>query len=151
MGLSFMYMLGLSLGVHIAHVAWYWKFFLFAQYTSPLSVQALQSRSCLSYVSYVTTAAYSLERSYDWLPLSLTWDPCYVASVRIHRKHSVSKVMPLLGVVTETSFPSSCLAMYISSGCTLPAFRRHVTVYCILKYIFTSIPKCVVIPYYTNT
>jgi hypothetical protein len=30
-------------------------------YTSPLSVQALQSRSCLSYLTYATTAAYSLE------------------------------------------------------------------------------------------
>jgi hypothetical protein len=34
----------------------------FALYTSPISVLALQSRSCLTYVSYATTAAYSFER-----------------------------------------------------------------------------------------
>jgi hypothetical protein len=36
------------------------KILPFALYTSPLPVQALQSRSCFSYVSYATTA-YSLE------------------------------------------------------------------------------------------
>jgi hypothetical protein len=34
-----------------------------ALYTSPLSVQALQGRSCLCFVSYATTAAKLLERS----------------------------------------------------------------------------------------
>jgi hypothetical protein len=33
-----------------------------ALHTSPLSVQALQSRSYLSYVSYATTAAYSMTK-----------------------------------------------------------------------------------------
>jgi hypothetical protein len=33
------------------------KILAFALYTSPLSVQALQSRSCLFYLSYATTAA----------------------------------------------------------------------------------------------
>jgi hypothetical protein len=33
------------------------KIFPCALYTSPLSVQALQSRSCLSYASYATAAA----------------------------------------------------------------------------------------------
>jgi hypothetical protein len=44
--------------LRIALIACYWKFF-FLHYTctGPLSVQALQSRSCLSYVSYATTAA----------------------------------------------------------------------------------------------
>jgi hypothetical protein len=48
-------MLGLS-SVRIAHVAC----LSFALQTSPLSVQALQSKSCLSYVSYATTAAPQL-------------------------------------------------------------------------------------------
>jgi hypothetical protein len=41
------------------------KILPFALYTPtiPLSVQVLQSRSCLSYVSYATTAAETLERS----------------------------------------------------------------------------------------
>jgi hypothetical protein len=33
------------------------KVLAFALHTSPLSVQAFQSRSCPSYVSYATTAA----------------------------------------------------------------------------------------------
>jgi hypothetical protein len=33
------------------------KILPFALYTSPLSIQALQSSSCLSYVSYATTSA----------------------------------------------------------------------------------------------
>jgi hypothetical protein len=36
------------------------KTFSFALHTSPLPVQALQSRSCLSYVSYATTASSHL-------------------------------------------------------------------------------------------
>jgi hypothetical protein len=39
------------------------KIIPFTKHTSPLSVQALQSRSCPSYISYATTAAWSLERS----------------------------------------------------------------------------------------
>jgi hypothetical protein len=39
------------------------KILLFALHTSPLLVQALQSRSCLSYLSDATTAAYSKSRS----------------------------------------------------------------------------------------
>jgi hypothetical protein len=39
------------------------KIFPFALYTCPMSIQALQCRSCLYYLSYATTAAYSLERS----------------------------------------------------------------------------------------
>jgi hypothetical protein len=49
MSLSLMNMLSLSSSVHIALIA--------CLYTSPLSVQPLQSRSFLSYVSYATTAA----------------------------------------------------------------------------------------------
>jgi hypothetical protein len=48
------------------------KILAFAVYTSPLSVQALQSRSCLSYLSYATTAAYLLECLWAWLPPSLS-------------------------------------------------------------------------------
>jgi hypothetical protein len=39
------------------------KILAFSLHTSPLSVQALQSRSCLSYVSYARTAALSFEES----------------------------------------------------------------------------------------
>jgi hypothetical protein len=52
-GLYLMNMIDLSSNVYFAHIACYWKFF-FLQYTQ---VQVLQSRSCLSYVSYATTAA----------------------------------------------------------------------------------------------
>jgi vacuolar-type H+-ATPase subunit I/STV1 len=51
MGLSLMNttsILGLSSSMHYAHIACYWKILAFALHTSPLSVQALQSRSCLS-------------------------------------------------------------------------------------------------------
>jgi hypothetical protein len=51
-----MNMFGLSSSVHFAHITCYWKFFLL-HYTSPLSVQASQNRSCLSYISYATTVA----------------------------------------------------------------------------------------------
>jgi hypothetical protein len=50
-------MLGLSSSVRVTHVTRYWKFFLVHYIQVLLSVQALQSRSCLSYVSYATTAA----------------------------------------------------------------------------------------------
>jgi hypothetical protein len=40
----------------------------YALYISPLSVQALQSRSCLAYLPYEATAAWSLGRSYSWPP-----------------------------------------------------------------------------------
>jgi hypothetical protein len=56
-GLSVMNMLGLSSSVHFAHIACYRKIFPFALRTSPLSVQALQDRSCPSYISYAATAA----------------------------------------------------------------------------------------------
>jgi hypothetical protein len=49
--------------VHITHLACYWKVCINALYASPLSVQALQSRSCFSYLSDATTAAWSLEWS----------------------------------------------------------------------------------------
>jgi hypothetical protein len=50
MGLSLMNMLGLSSRVLL-------KILPCAVYTSPLSVLSLQSKSCLSYLSYATTAA----------------------------------------------------------------------------------------------
>jgi hypothetical protein len=53
MGLSLMNMLGLSPNVHFAHT----RILSFVLHTSPLSVRALQGRSCLSYVSYATMAA----------------------------------------------------------------------------------------------
>jgi hypothetical protein len=57
MALSLTNMLGLSSSVHFTHIACYWKCLPFALHTSPLSVQALQGRSCLYYVSYATTTA----------------------------------------------------------------------------------------------
>jgi hypothetical protein len=42
--------------VYFSHITCYWKFLPFALHTSPLSVQAFQSR-CLSYLSHATTAA----------------------------------------------------------------------------------------------
>jgi hypothetical protein len=48
------------------------KFFSFTTGTRLLSVQALQDRSCLSYLAYATTAAYSLERLYTWQLSSLS-------------------------------------------------------------------------------
>jgi hypothetical protein len=54
MGLSLMNMLALLSSVRIA----------FVLYTSPLSVQALQSRSCLSYAAYAITAAQSQSQNH---------------------------------------------------------------------------------------
>jgi hypothetical protein len=51
-----MNMLGLSPSVHNALIALL-KILPFALYTNPLSVQVFLSRSCLSYISYATTAA----------------------------------------------------------------------------------------------
>jgi uncharacterized membrane protein YbhN (UPF0104 family) len=66
---------------------------------------------------------------------SAAWDPHYITSGQTHRKHRLSAIVPSLGVVAETCILSSCQAMYVSSGSTIPAFRRHVT---ILRNIFTS-------------
>jgi hypothetical protein len=44
---------------HFTHIACYWKFLPFALYASPLSVKALQSRSCL----YLESES---ELLYDW-------------------------------------------------------------------------------------
>jgi hypothetical protein len=57
MGLSLMNMPGLSLSVHFAHIAGFRTIFAIALGTSPLSVQALQDRSCPSYIFYAATAA----------------------------------------------------------------------------------------------
>jgi hypothetical protein len=64
-GLSLMNRLRLSSSVRIAHIACYWKNLAFALHTNPLSAQALQSRSCLSYIlcyngSLVTRTVVSL-------------------------------------------------------------------------------------------
>jgi hypothetical protein len=48
------------------------KSLAFTLYTRSLSPQALQSRSCLSYLSYATTAAESFEPSEAWLSPSLS-------------------------------------------------------------------------------
>jgi hypothetical protein len=58
MGLSLMNTLGFSSSVRIAHIhSMLLKILAFVLYASPLSVQVLQSRSCLSYLSSATTAA----------------------------------------------------------------------------------------------
>jgi hypothetical protein len=56
MGLSFTNIPRLSSSVHFTHIAGYWKCLPFALYTSPLSVQALRSRSRLYYESYTGLA-----------------------------------------------------------------------------------------------
>jgi hypothetical protein len=57
-------------------------------------------------------------------------DPRYIASRRTHRNHRLSTTVPLLGIVAETCLPSSCLLKGVSSSSTIPAFRRHVTIFC---------------------
>jgi hypothetical protein len=91
MGLSLMNMLGLLPRVRIAHIACYCKVFL-VHYAEALSLQALQGRSYLSYVSYTTTAAYSVERLSAWpLPsLSLLYFLCLVSPCPIPRTCSFS-------------------------------------------------------------
>jgi hypothetical protein len=44
-----------------------------------------------------------------------------------HRKHRLSTIVLLLGVVAEMCLPSSCLALDVSAS-TIPGFRHHVTV-----------------------
>jgi hypothetical protein len=51
-----------SSSVRIAHVACYWKFLLCTIHKSSVNV-GFAKQTCLSYVSYATTAAKSLERS----------------------------------------------------------------------------------------
>jgi hypothetical protein len=68
-----MNMLGLSSSVHLTHIASYWKFLYFALHTSPLSVQALQSRSCLSYISHVLVIAELSYITTDGQSASLSW------------------------------------------------------------------------------
>jgi hypothetical protein len=96
------------------------KILPFAPYTSPLVVEALRSRPFLSYVFYATTAAQSLEQSWAWpfqsLSLLYFWSlTCSRSSLHSlgedHRKHRLSAVVPLLGVVAETCLPSSCLVV----------------------------------------
>jgi hypothetical protein len=69
--------------------------------------------------------------------LSAVWDPRYIAPGRTHRKQRLSIIVSLLGVAAETCLPSSCIATDVSSGSTIPAFRRHVTI----LYLFLRAPK----------
>jgi hypothetical protein len=52
----------------------------------------------------------------------------YIVSGRIHRKHRLPSVVSLFSIVAETCLPSSCLAMNVSPGSTVPAFRHHITI-----------------------
>jgi hypothetical protein len=63
-------------------------------------------------------------------PPPLSWPRILVIYPRggPNGKHHLLTVFPLLGVVSETCFPSRCLAMDVFSGSTIPAFRRHVTI-----------------------
>jgi hypothetical protein len=54
--------------------------------------------------------------------------PRYIASGRTQRKTPFVTILPLLGVVAETCLLSSCLAIVVSCGSTIPVFRRHVTI-----------------------
>jgi hypothetical protein len=85
MGLSLMNMFGLSSSVHFTHTACYWTFLPFALHTSPLSVQALQSRSCLSYtwhpeswnsLLYITSSRTAEKTPPSTVPLLVTYFPC---------------------------------------------------------------------------
>jgi hypothetical protein len=65
----------------------------------------------------------------------LFWDPRYIASGRIYRKHPFyrypnnTSIVPCLFVAAETCLPSLCLAMNVYSEFTIPGFGRHVTVF----------------------
>jgi hypothetical protein len=39
-------------------------------------------------------------------------------------------IVDCVSVAAETCLPSRCLAVYVSSGPTIPYFRRHITIYC---------------------
>jgi hypothetical protein len=96
MGVYLMNMLGLSPCVLFTLIACYWKFLPFALNTSRLSVQALQSRSCLSYVCYngslvtwtvvgLTTAIDNESESYitaDGQSASLSWNKSPIWGLR---------------------------------------------------------------------
>jgi hypothetical protein len=81
-----MNMLGISSSVHFAHIACYWTFLPFALHTSLLSVQALQSRSCLSYCVWVWVLYYAggQSASLSWLTTRflLLSDSCGFVYVR---------------------------------------------------------------------
>jgi hypothetical protein len=79
MCLSGMNTLGLSSSVHFAHIAFYWKN-AFVLCTSPLSVQALWSRSCLSYISYAAVAAYVKVKVKVTLQLMVSQSCCWAPS-----------------------------------------------------------------------
>jgi hypothetical protein len=58
----------------------------------------------------------------------------------LHRKHPVSNsnsIAACVFVAAGKCLPSRCLAINVSSGSTIPAFRRHVTIF--LKEIKTEI------------
>jgi hypothetical protein len=78
-----MNMLGLSSNVHFAHITCYLKILTFALHKDYLSVQALQSRSCLSYIVAILNVK---------------------ATLRLTVSHSVSLcVKPHLGLMTRYS------------------------------------------------
>jgi hypothetical protein len=105
MGLSLMNLRCLSSSVHVAY---YWKFFLM-HYKQVLS--ALQSRSCLSYVSYVTTAAKSLRT--------------VVGLTTIKFKHLISSMSGFALSYTANMF--SLMILY--DFCLLPAQFCYIIVY----------------------
>jgi hypothetical protein len=62
-----------------------------------------------------------------------SWVPRYIAPGRSQIKTRLSTILPLLGIVAETCLPSHFLAMDVSSGATILAFRRHVTISSVLR------------------
>jgi hypothetical protein len=121
-----MNMLDVTSSVRIAHIACYWKLLVFALCTriSPLSVQALQSRSCLSYTSYATPAAKSLGRKLD----HRTASPRYIAPPQTALKTALPllRVLSLPGNVSTELFPSKgCCTVACLHSCCL-AMGLHV-------------------------
>jgi hypothetical protein len=74
------------------------------------------------------TKFYYIQGHLSMQDSAVNCNPRYIASGRKHRKHRLSTIVPLLGVVAETYFPNSYLAMDVSSGSTIPAYRHHVTI-----------------------
>jgi hypothetical protein len=112
-----------SLGLFSVFTSLSWQRF----YTS-LSVTTAQPHSCHSFLRN-WTANPQLTLSIPQSSTQLAWGPRYIASGRIQKKSPLPTILPLLGVVAETCLPSRCLAIYVSSGSTIPAFRRHVTIF----------------------
>jgi hypothetical protein len=105
---------------------------------NPLSVQALHSRACVSYVSYAVTAAYSLERSQAWSPESeLYYDRRSVSQ-------SVLEQSTHLGLTTRFLLLSDHCGFLIrgalSDERTGLSFKMYDIQYILLSQIWDQVP-----------